>query len=250
MKNKRGFTLIELLAVIVILAIIALIAVPVIMNILDKANKSAFKDTAYGLISAAELYYSEQQLDLNGVLVDKTFNLPTDVNTEDGLQIKGNIPTGAVELNADGDISLAISNGRYCIIKAFADQDITVYDSGDSCLLPGTAVVNGDSPLTLHNSHGQNLTNYKIYGNSIQNGTPTPEAPIEVESVGDKTVNLFNPSYNFSGYNAYGLTIDYLEDEDCFLINGTAAFTRDYADRWINIPITKGEFFSISTEYV
>ena len=33
---------------------------------------------------------------------------------------------------------------------------------------------------------------YKIYGNSIQNGTPKPETPIEVESVGDKTKNLFN----------------------------------------------------------
>jgi len=51
-RNKNGFTLIELLAVIVILAIIALIAVPVILNILDKSNKSAFKDTAYGIVSA------------------------------------------------------------------------------------------------------------------------------------------------------------------------------------------------------
>ena len=56
-QNKKGFTLIELLAVIVILAIIALIAVPVIMNIINKSNKSAFKDTAYGVISAGELYF-------------------------------------------------------------------------------------------------------------------------------------------------------------------------------------------------
>ena len=50
MKRNKGFTLIELLAVIVILAIIALIAVPVVMNIIDKANKSAFKDSAYGIL--------------------------------------------------------------------------------------------------------------------------------------------------------------------------------------------------------
>ena len=60
-ENKKGFTLIELLAVIVILAIIALIAVPVIMNIINKANKSSFKDTAYGILSAGELYFAEQQ---------------------------------------------------------------------------------------------------------------------------------------------------------------------------------------------
>ena len=41
MKNKKGFTLIELLAVIVILAIIAVIAIPVVLNIVDEAEKSA-----------------------------------------------------------------------------------------------------------------------------------------------------------------------------------------------------------------
>lgn len=41
-------------------------------------------------------------------------------------------------------------------------------------------------------STGASLINYKIYGNSVQNGTPTPEAPIAVESVGDKTINLFD----------------------------------------------------------
>ena len=39
--NKKGFTLIELLAVIVILAIIALIATPIILNIINGADKSS-----------------------------------------------------------------------------------------------------------------------------------------------------------------------------------------------------------------
>ena len=57
MKKKKGFTLLELIAVIVIMAIIALIAVPIILNIIDKTNKSALKDAAYGLISAGQLYF-------------------------------------------------------------------------------------------------------------------------------------------------------------------------------------------------
>ena len=60
-EKKTGFTLIELLAVIVILAIITLIAVPVIINIINIANKSAFKDTAYGIIQAGEYYFAEKQ---------------------------------------------------------------------------------------------------------------------------------------------------------------------------------------------
>ena len=54
MKKKKGFTLIELLAVIVILAIIALIATPIILNIVEKARKSAFENTAYGIIKSGE----------------------------------------------------------------------------------------------------------------------------------------------------------------------------------------------------
>ena len=71
--NKNGFTLIELLAVIVILAIIALIAVPTVMNIITKAQKSAFKDSAYGIIKAGELYYTNSLLEPNGMTVIKHF---------------------------------------------------------------------------------------------------------------------------------------------------------------------------------
>ncbi len=60
MKNKKGFTLIELLAVIIILVIIALITVPVIINIIERAERSAFKDSAYGIIKAGEVYYSNK----------------------------------------------------------------------------------------------------------------------------------------------------------------------------------------------
>ena len=31
----------------------------------------------------------------------------------------------------------------------------------------------------------RSITNYKLYGQSVQNGTPTPDTPIEVESVGE-----------------------------------------------------------------
>ena len=40
--------------------------------------------------------------------------------------------------------------------------------------------------------NGNTLENYRIYGNSVQNGTPTPDNPVEIESVGNKTKNLFD----------------------------------------------------------
>ena len=42
--------------------------------------------------------------------------------------------------------------------------------------------------------NGNALENYRIYGNSIQRGIPTPDNPVEIESVGDKTKNLFDPN--------------------------------------------------------
>ena len=60
MKNKKGFTLIELLAIIVILAIIAVITVPLILNIINDAQKNASIDSAYGYKSALEKYYMKK----------------------------------------------------------------------------------------------------------------------------------------------------------------------------------------------
>ena len=40
-------------------------------------------------------------------------------------------------------------------------------------------------PCVFDNSKGRPLKNYKLYGNSIQDGTPTPDNPIEIQSVGD-----------------------------------------------------------------
>lgn len=45
-------------------------------------------------------------------------------------------------------------------------------------------------PCVLEYSKGKNMKNYEVYGNSVQDGTPTPESPVEIQSVGDLTKNL------------------------------------------------------------
>ena len=123
MKRKNGFTLIELLAVIVILAIIALIAVPVVMNIINRANKSAFKDSAYGLLKAGENYYMDSLLNAELMTEDKTFTFP---NSE-GLEFQGSKPTrGTMTVRKDGKVSMEITNGKYCVKKGFDDEDVTI----------------------------------------------------------------------------------------------------------------------------
>lgn len=130
MKNK-AFTLIEVLAVIVILAIIVLIAVPAVTNIINNASKSAFKTSAYGLLKAGELYY---QNELSEKEENKVFIFPNDI---EGLKIKGSKPkSGAMIIDKDGKISLAISNGKYCIIKELENEDVQISEEVKNCRLP------------------------------------------------------------------------------------------------------------------
>ena len=113
------------------------------MNIINKANKSAFKDTAYGIISAGELYFAEQQLDINGMKEDKTIDLST--STE--LQLKGEIPEGEILITKDGKTAIAVSNGRYCITKGINDKDVTVTEEYETCKFPKEKV---NLPITWY----------------------------------------------------------------------------------------------------
>ena len=125
-SNKKGFTLIELLAVIIILAIIALIAVPTIMTIIDNSKKSAAADSTYGVMSAAELWYSNYLLQSGGTSFSGNATFTCDTGgckaTVDGsqqtLSIKGEVPSeGTVTVQNDGKVISAVNlkfNNFYC----------------------------------------------------------------------------------------------------------------------------------------
>lgn len=96
--NKKGFTLIELLAVIVILAIIALIATPIVIGIINRAREKSVVNSAYGVVDAAKLYYTESLLD------------STQVSSGDvaSLKVSGTKPTGGTwNVAVDGQVSIA-----------------------------------------------------------------------------------------------------------------------------------------------
>ena len=127
-KKKKGFTLIELLAIIVILAIIAVITVPIILNVIDNARKGAAKDSAYGLISAAEYYYANNVLNgENGYLFDGSTNILPYIN------VSGEQPDkGKIYMNDKGEIALAVVYGDYCITKYF-NTDLYQSTDVDNC---------------------------------------------------------------------------------------------------------------------
>lgn len=47
-----------------------------------------------------------------------------------------------------------------------------------------------ESPVLINTIANNPIKNFKIFGNSIQNGIPTLETPVEIESVGDESENL------------------------------------------------------------
>lgn len=89
-----------------------------------------------------------------------------------------------------------------------------IYDKdGDIVFEKGfTRETSGTVPLTI-NGIGKDLKDWSITGNTVQNGTPTPENPVEVQAVGDRTGNLFDYSTIRTGYRIIWATgADYTDN--------------------------------------
>lgn len=69
--------------------------------------------------------------------------------------------------------------------------------SGKSSGSSTTTLIANGYPCTLENSVGLPAVGYKIYGNSIQNGTPSPDNPVEIKSVGEP---VFAKLYDSDGF--------------------------------------------------
>ena len=69
--------------------------------------------------------------------------------------------------------------------------------------------VTGALPLTLTNCvDNKSIINYKLYGQCVQDGTPSINNPVEVQSVGDFSKNLFDmDSCDYHGSDRKGESI-------------------------------------------
>lgn len=134
--KKRAFTLIELLAVIVILAVIAIISTPIVFNVIENAKEKANLNSAYGLLDAGKLYYSESLL--NETKAQKVKYL---LNVWDDVAVSGNKPmTGELYVNQKGLIALSTVIDETCYQKSFTGE-LTEY-SKEEC---GLGIVGPDS---------------------------------------------------------------------------------------------------------
>ena len=63
--------------------------------------------------------------------------------------------------------------------------------------------ISGAPPLTLPYSLGKDITSLTLTGNAVQNGTPSPDNPVEIYGVGERTINLLDVSQFESNSGGY-----------------------------------------------
>jgi len=120
---KKGFTLIELLAVIVIISIVALITVPILLNVIDNAKIGALRNSAYGIVDSANLYFAKNfGKEQESILFE--FSDGKQIS-EKKLDINGKIENGKVVLNKENKILLCIDDGKNYAYKSYSDSKVT-----------------------------------------------------------------------------------------------------------------------------
>ena len=136
-KNK-GFTLIELISVIILMGVIALITVPIIKDTIESAREKNFKNSALGLIEAANEYY------LNSKLTGDYFeeiefkvNNGKMVSGDKELSFNGKVPVGDsyVKIKSNGDVAINITDGEFYAVKDYDEIGASIGTSEDTALL-------------------------------------------------------------------------------------------------------------------
>lgn len=171
MKNKKGFTLVELIAVIVLLALIALLITPKISETLKKQKLEIFRDSVEGIvdtvkkdavsnagISTGMSSYRSYTFNENSLQLDAAdYESP-----DEKIMLSGSIEngTGNIIITNVSDISLAITNGKYCATKTATERDITVVEmqDGDTCGMIDTTIESAPSCFTYNENPDGTLT--------------------------------------------------------------------------------------------
>lgn len=92
----------------------------------------------------------------------------------------------------------------------------------------------GTLPATLTGTKAGYLESYLISGNTVQNGTPTPDNPIAPIGCGEKTENIMDVySANGNKVTYYsGVTFDFSEEPQCITINGQSTAMYPQVQIW------------------
>ena len=120
------------------MGVIALITVPIIKDTIESAREKNFKNSALGLIEAANEYY------LNSKLTGDYFeeiefkvNNGKMVSGDKELSFNGRVPVGDsyVKIKANGDVAINITDGEFYAVKDYDEIGASIGASEDTALL-------------------------------------------------------------------------------------------------------------------
>lgn len=205
--NEKGITLTALVITIIVLLILAGVSISVVLGddgLIANAQKSAIREKLKEIQEKveAEIYEEKLKAKNNNEEFDiNRYKLLTDFN---------------LDIESEYSEIIGVSNGKI-YIKSEADENIKEIAKNNEISVGEKGTVNSNGNGVVVGS-AESIKNYRIYGNSVQNGNPSPTSPMEIKNVGDKTKNLINKNsaqenkyINSSGIvsssTGYGLTV-------------------------------------------
>ena len=193
--KKRGISLIVLVITIIVIIILAVAVILSIANNnpIENAKKAAFQNDIATLKEELDLYIQKQYADSQG-----TYNV-SDLN-KSGEDIKNILP-GIKDKYIE---KIAINGGS---LEYTDESNMQEYNWANETLTGENtnydkAVSSDSKNIQIDNATAGKLENLRIYGNSIQNGTPTPDNPVEIQSVGELVTDT-----NDSNYGKYKIPV-------------------------------------------
>ena len=193
--KKRGISLIVLVITIIVIIILAVAVILSIANNnpIENAKKAAFQNDIATLKEELDLYIQKQYVDSQGTYKASDLN-------KSGEDIKDILPDikdkyiGKIAINGGSLEYTDESNMQeYNWANETLTGENTKYDK---------AVSSDSKNIQIDNATAGKLENLRIYGNSIQNGTPTPDNPVEIQSVGELVTDT-----NDSNYGKYKIPV-------------------------------------------
>lgn len=137
------------------------------------------------------------------------------VNSVNGKTVGVSVPEDAVF--TDTLYTLPVASDTILGGVKVDNDTIKINSDGVICSISNSSVENdktlsGNSSYTVSDAVSYPIIALNLYGNSVQDGTPTPEAPIDIVSVGDDgNLKITSRSKNLFDFNVFKNSISYVE---------------------------------------
>ena len=224
MKSKilqKGITLVSLVITIIVLLILAGAGINVAINadgLTEKAEEATYKHLVSTMQEELTLYIAQKQLEELGVFEKNKLNANAQTLIYNGEEQENktikDILTGCPEAMLQ---NYAIVNGELKYIGNDSQEyewfASTMYNKEDVALATKESET---GRITLEGTIDGYIEDYTIYGETIQNGIPSPSEEAVIESVGENgTIEIISYGKNLlKGTN----TLD--KNDEVFSING------------------------------